>query len=199
MEPSVESPVDAPHPGAAARAMDDLRHIRSAMEGATGLTSASGGWRAAVGGFALGTVAYRWWGIAVAPGSARWVVSWGFAAALSLATGVFMMRRKSSGRPDGRASRPGRKLVFGVGAPLAAGLLASVGAWRAGAAELLPGIGLSAYGAGVLAGGAFSPRPVPALGVCCMALGGWRSSSPSRPPTPSSVPASGRSTSPAGS
>lgn len=170
MPRSVESP--AVQEVAAARAMDDLRFIRTAMEDASGFTSVPGAWLAVIGGVALGTVAYLRFGADVAPGSARWVVAWGIAAALSIATGVLLLRRKASAAPGGRASRPGRKLVLGVGAPLLAGLLASLGAWRAGVPDLLPGLWLASYGAGVLAGGAFSPRPVLALGGCCLALGG---------------------------
>jgi hypothetical protein len=170
MSRSHESP--AVREVAATRAMDDLRFIRTAMEGASGFTSVPGAWLAVVGGLALGTVACLRFVADAAPGSEGWVVAWAIAAALSLATGAWMLRRKASGVPGGRASRPGRKLVLGVGAPLAAGLLASLGAWRAGVPDLLPGLWLASYGAGVLAGGAFSPRPVLALGGCCLALGG---------------------------
>lgn len=162
MSRSVESP--ASREVAAARAMDDLRFIRTAMEDASGFTSVPGAWLAAVGGFALGTVAYLRWGTDAAPGSPRWIVSWALAAGLSLATGVSCSCAARRPARRARASRPGRKLVLGVGAPLVAGLLASLGAWRAGVPDLLPGLWLASYGAGVLAGGAFSPRPVLALG-----------------------------------
>ncbi len=78
MPRSVESP--AVREVAAARAMDDLRFIRTAMEDASGFTSVPGAWLAVVGGVALGTVAYLRFGADAAPGSARWVVAWGIAA-----------------------------------------------------------------------------------------------------------------------
>lgn len=166
--------ITAPRDGAAAaeQAMDDLRYIRAAMEGATQFTSVPGVWLAVVGGMALGTVAWLRSSGTVEAGSPRWVTAWVVAAVLSLATGTLAMRRKSAGRGSGRTSRPGRKLLLGMGAPLAAGLLVSIGAWRVGAVAMLPGIWLSAYGAGVIAAGAYSPRAVLALGACCLALGG---------------------------
>lgn len=156
-------------PDEAARALDDLRYIRAAMEGASGFTSVPGRGLTAVGGIALLAVAAVR-GLDADVGSATWAAVWGAAAALALVAAAVAMQRKG-GVGGARASRPGRKLLLGVGAPWAAGLLASVVAWRAGAPTSLPALWLSAYGAGVVAGGAFSPPAVVALGGSCLGLG----------------------------
>jgi hypothetical protein len=165
MSRSVESP--ASREVAAARAMDDQRFIRTAMEDASGFTTVPGAWLAAVGGFALGTVAYLRWGTDAAPGSPRWIVSWALAAGLSLATGVLLIRRKASGAPGARASRPGGSSSR-RGALLVAGLLASLGAGGPGSRPPA-GLWLASYGAGVLPG-----RVLAAAGArarrCCLAL-----------------------------
>jgi len=55
--------------------------------------------------------------------------------------------------------------------PLVAGALVTFVLYRMGATAVLPGLWLLLYGAGVVTGGAFSVRIVPAMGIVLMAIG----------------------------
>jgi len=55
--------------------------------------------------------------------------------------------------------------------PLFAGAALTVVLWRVGAFAAVPGLWLMLYGAGVTAGGAFSVRVVPVMGICFLAVG----------------------------
>src|SRR5207253_9289125 len=78
-------------------------------------------------------------------------------------------RSRAAGLPlaSGRARTSGPALAPAM---IAGGLLTVVLA-RAGLWSLLPGLWLLVYGAGVVAGGAFSVRVVPVMGVGFMTLG----------------------------
>jgi hypothetical protein len=52
-----------------------------------------------------------------------------------------------------------------------AGIVLTAALWQAGATELVPGAWLLLYGVAVVAGGTFSVRVVPLMGVCFMVLG----------------------------
>jgi hypothetical protein len=154
-------PFRPPSPDAPAlhdRAMDNLRFIRETMERAASFTAVSG-W----GQVVVGTVAMFASLAALAVTSlAAWLGVWLGAAAVSLAVSLWALRRKSA---------PARKCALGLAPPLISAALLTVVLLRAGAAELLPGVWLLLYGAGVVTGGASSVRVVPVMGVCFMALG----------------------------
>lgn len=152
------------------RAMDNLRFIRETMEGAACFTAVSGAGEMAVGltAFAAAWLAGR------QAGDIAWLLTWLGEAVLALAlTGgaiVWKARRADVGL--GLSSKPGRRFLLGVFAPLAAGALLTVVLFRAGQRDLLPGSWLLLYGTGVVTGGAFSVRTVPVMGLAFMALGG---------------------------
>jgi hypothetical protein len=106
-----------------------------------------------------------------APTREDWILIWLADALLALALGGWAMARKAR-RAGQRVSRgAGRRFVLALGPPLfAAAVLTGVLA-RTGSVELLPGVWLLLYGAGVVTAGAFSIRAVPVMGLSFMALG----------------------------
>jgi hypothetical protein len=156
-------------PALHAHAMDNLRFIRETMEGAACFTAVSGAGEMAVGATAFAAA----WLAGRQAGDLAWLLTWLGEAVLALAlTGgaiVWKARRAEVGL--GLFSKPGRRFLLGVFAPLGAGALLSVALFRAGERPLLPGSWLLLYGTGVVTGGAFSVRIVPVMGLAFMALG----------------------------
>ena len=147
-------------------AADNLRFIRQAMESSGSFTSVPGRGGMLMGGTALAAAAAAEW---LAP--ARWLEIWLGVALLAFAIGGVAMARKA--RHQGvRLSRGiGRRFLLSLTPPLAAAALLTAGLARAGMTELVPATWLLLYGTGVVTGGAFSVRLVPAMGACFMLLG----------------------------
>lgn len=149
------------------RAMDNLRFIREAMEGATLFTAVSG-----AGAMAMGVVAL----IAAAlaprqPSLSRWLALWLTAAIAAVALMVLAILYKARRSGVSLLSRPVRRFALGLTPPLATGAALTAALLRTDAPELLPGAWLLLYGTGVVTGGAFSVRIVPFTGLAFMALG----------------------------
>jgi hypothetical protein len=158
------------------RAMDNLRYIREAMERSSSFTAVPG-W----GGVLIGTTALLAAGLAEWIESLDrlaglrtgrgWMVVWGWELPLALMIGGVAMKRKARAANLRLLTGPGRKFVLSLAPSLVAGALISVALVRAGSFEALPGIWLLLYGVGVVAGGAFSVRVVPVMGLIFMGLG----------------------------
>jgi len=160
------SPVEPP-PALEDRALDQLRYIRRAMEEAGSFTTVSGWAQVAIG--VVGLMA-----AAIAHGQASpraWMGVWIAAAALGFALSIAGLVHKARRLGVPAFAGPARRFVLTFCLPLVAGAGITVALDRAGLHPLLPGTWLLLFGVGVAAGGAFSVRTVPVMGLCFMGLG----------------------------
>ncbi len=149
------------------RAMDNLRFIRDAMEGASRFTGVSGWGEVAVGATALAAALIAH-GRATREGwLAVWLAEGALAAILTL--GAMLYKARVTGHP--LLSKPGQRFVLGLAPPLVVGALLTAVLVRDGHFAALPGTWLLLYGTGIVTGGAFSDRIVPVMGASFMALG----------------------------
>jgi hypothetical protein len=151
-----------------AHALDNLRYIRETMERAASFTAVPG-W----GGVAMGATALAAAGIASHQGGFQgWLTVWLIEGALAVALGVLAMAHKATAAGLPLWSGPVRKFIFSFIPPLIAGAVLTFVLANSGSTGFIPGIWLMLYGAGVMAGGAFSVGIVPVLGACFLAEGG---------------------------
>lgn len=150
-----------------AYALDHLAFIRATMERAGAFTAVSGRGQVLVGaiGLAAAFVAHR------QVGPAAWLAAWLAAAVAGIVVAGTAMWRKARRLGVPLLGGQGRKFALGLLPPLLAGALLTLALVRAGAPGLLPATWLLMFGAGVVAGGASSVRPVPLMGACFIALG----------------------------
>ncbi|MFN6203882.1 MAG: hypothetical protein ACK496_15605 [Acidobacteriota bacterium] len=158
------------------RAMDNLRYIREAMERSSSFTAVPGWGGVLIGTTALMAAFLAEWlesidRLAGMRGGREWMLVWGWELPLALVIGGVAMKRKARAANLRLLTGPGRKFVLSLAPPLVAGALISVALVRSGSFEALPGIWLLLYGVGVVAGGAFSVRVVPVMGLVFMGLG----------------------------
>lgn len=149
------------------RAMDDLRFIRKTMERAGAFTAVSGWGQvlAGVSALAAGLVASR------QSSTAGWLTAWLAAAVLAFIVSAVTSQRKARGAGESLFSAQGRKFLLSFVPALLVGALLTAYFYAAGLIAGLPGTWLLVYGTAVVAGGAFSVRVVPVMGVCFMVVG----------------------------
>src|SRR5262249_47648007 len=149
------------------RAMDNLEFIRETMERASSFTAVPGGGSVAIGITALiaALIASR------VPDEHEWMYIWACELPLALLIGGWAMKQKAHVSRLNLLSAPCRRCPLSLGQPFVAGVLLSLALWRVGGFDVLPGMWLLLYGAGVMTGGAFSVEVVPVMGVCFMAIG----------------------------
>lgn len=158
---TIEAPAVDPH------AIENLRFIRETLERSSAFTAVPG-W----GGVLIGLTAVAAAIVAARQASPRaWLAAWLADAAVAIMVGSLAVARKARAANLELFSAPARKFALNLSPPLVAGALLTVVLYRAGLAGLLPGMWLLLYGAGVVAGGAFSVRIVPVMGLCFMLLG----------------------------
>jgi hypothetical protein len=149
------------------RALADLRFIRETMEGASAFTTFSGWALVAIGVLTLvaSVAADR------QPTPARWLLVWLILVIVSVPIAVLATARKGRAAGLPLFSVPARKFVLGLAPSVVAGGLLTAALAREELYPLLPGLWLLLYGAGIVAGGSFSVRVIPVMGVAFMILG----------------------------
>jgi hypothetical protein len=156
-----------PVPALHDRAIDNLRYIRETMERATPFTGISGRGEIAIGATALIASLIA----AQQPAFKSWLAIWLAEGVISLLIAGWSMDRKARSLQMPLFSGSGRKAVFSLAPPVIAGGLLTLVFVRAGLINAIPGMWLLLYGTGVITGGMFSVRAVPAMGLCFMLLG----------------------------
>jgi hypothetical protein len=149
------------------RAMEDLRFIRQTMENGNTFTAVPG-W----GGVGMGATALV--AAAIAAGRATpegWLGVWAAEAVVAAGIGAWAIEHKARRVGLPVLSGTGRKVLLGFTPPALAGIVLTLALWQGGATRLIPGVWLLLYGVAVVAGGTFSVRIVPMMGVCFMVLG----------------------------
>jgi hypothetical protein len=154
-------------PALSDRALDNLRFIRETMERAGTFTAISG-W----GIVAVGVVAMVAAGVAQVRPTPEWRVgTWVVTAAACIALSMWATARKARRSDLSMVSGPAQKLALAFSPAMLVGALLTVALLRIGANDLLPAVWMLLYGTAVVAGGAFSVRIIPVMGVCFMVLG----------------------------
>jgi hypothetical protein len=160
--PEIEEP-----PALHERAMDNLRYIRETMERASSFTGISGWGEVTIGVTALVASVF-----AARQGTFNlWLAVWIGEALISLLIAGWSIDRKARRTKTPLLTGSGRKVVFSLTPPLAAGVLLTIVLYHAGLTSIIPGVWLLLYGTGVITGGMFSVPVIPIMGLCFMALG----------------------------
>jgi hypothetical protein len=147
--------------------MEDLRFIRQTMENGKAFTAVPG-W----GGVGMGISALVAAWIAAGRGTPEgWLGVWAAEAVVAAAIGTWAMNRKARRVGIPVLSGTGRKVLLGFAPPALAAIVLTFALWQAEATTMIPGSWLLLYGVAVVAGGTFSVRVVPLMGVCFMVLG----------------------------
>ncbi len=163
-----------PTPSLHERAAADLQFIRGTMERSATFTAVPGRGGMAMGVLALGAAAAT----PFVDERDAWLAVWVATALVAMAIGAISMQRKSAREGVALLAGPGRRFLLCLGPSLLAGALLTAGLARAGQFDLLPGVWLLCYGAGVVAAGAFSPPIVPATGAVFLGLGAFALAAP---------------------
>ena len=148
-------------------AESQLRFIRSTMEQASCFTAVPG-W----GGIFMGITAILSAFVASQTQSfQQWIIIWMGAAMLGVCIGLVTAWRKAKSADVQMFSGPGKRFWISLGTPILAAAVLTLALLLRNQTMLLPGIWLLLYGAGVVTGGIFSVKIIPAMGCCFLVLG----------------------------
>jgi len=147
--------------------MDNLRFIRETMERAGTFTAVSGWGQVVIGLTAVGAALIG----ARTNAPAMWLGVWLAEAVIASAISVASMAIKSEAANLPLFSGPIRKLMLSFAPPIAAGCVLTLVLHEKGVLDLVPGIWMLLYGAGVISAGTYSVRIVPVMGMAFMAMG----------------------------
>lgn len=148
-------------------AAENLLYIRDAMERASSFTAVPG-W----GGVVMGLAGLAAAIIApVQPSRLAWLLTWLATAAVAVGVGLLGVLFKARNEGVPLLSRPARQFALGFVPAIFVAALLTIVLYRAGLDVLLPGMWLLLYGTAVIAGGTFSIRIVPLMGVLFLFLG----------------------------
>jgi hypothetical protein len=150
-----------------AHAADNLRYIRETMERAASFTAVPGWGGVVMGITALGAAL-------IAAGQKTvdgWLLTWIAEAVVAfvIAACAMVWKARAAGVP--LLSGPGQKFALSFAPPIVVGALLTLVLYQGGVAAAIPGTWLLLYGTAVLAGGVFSIRVIPLMGLCFMVLG----------------------------
>ena len=156
-----------PHSSLRDRALDDLRYIRATMSSAAATTVVPGAGLVVLGLGALvaGSLAAR------QAEAALQVRIWIIDGALSAVVGSGAILWKTRAARQSIVAGPLWKFALSFSPAMAAGVVLTLRALQQHELDGLPALWLLLYGAAVAAGGAFSVRPVPIMGLCFLAVG----------------------------
>ena len=150
-----------------AGAVAHLRYIRETIEAAHTFTSVPGKGCIAMGVTALAAAALQ----SAPPLAQQWFWIWLAAAVVAIVLVAFFLVSKTRKQGLSLLRGVGRRFFLALLPPLGAGGILTAALFVAGAHQLIPGVWLLLYGAGVAASGVFSVPAVSFTGFGFMALG----------------------------
>ena len=147
--------------------MDNLRFIRETMERASTFTAVSGWGEVVIGLTAIvaALIGSR------APTPAMWLAVWLVEAAFAGLISVASMTIKSHAANMPLFSGPMRKLILSFSPAILAGCVLTLVLHEKSAIDVVPGVWMLLYGAGVISAGTYSVPIVPVMGAAFMCFG----------------------------
>ena len=144
-----------------------LNYIRDVMAQATTFTAVPG--RGMIGMGLVAILAAGYATMNLAPTS--WIVAWIVAVLVGPIIGCGALIAKAKHTGESFQSGVGRKFIMSFLPSLFVGFLISIGLWDSGQVSLMPGVWMLLYGVGTIAGGAYSVRIIPIMGICFLVFG----------------------------